>query len=47
MDIFMLFYNYCLVAAILKKFREQYVEGLVSRKKDLMENLHEVIRDIV
>ena len=31
------------VAAVLKKFREQYVDGLVSRKKDLMSNLNEVL----
>jgi len=35
--------DYLPVSAILKKFREQYVEGLVSRKKDLLKNLHEVM----
>ncbi|XP_065906042.1 ankyrin repeat domain-containing protein 13C-like isoform X2 [Dysidea avara] len=30
------------IAAVLKKFREQYVDGLVSRKKDLMSNLNEL-----
>lgn len=31
-----------MIAAVLKKFRQQYIGGLVSRKKDLMTNLNEL-----